>query len=119
MSQPTPGTSVVSVYDLRTHRRIGQPLKLHGGFADPIGFLSTIAHSYRDSEMPPVFFEVPNGSAIFDNDAVWDIIYPHVSYFTAGSLATAFCKSGLPPGRIYNAFGNQFLGIATGGQAGG
>ena len=39
VSQSLHGTHVVSVYDARTHRRIGQPLKLGGGLADPIGFL--------------------------------------------------------------------------------
>jgi len=40
VSQSTNGAGVVSIYDVRTHRRIGQPLTLHGGgLADPIGFL--------------------------------------------------------------------------------
>ncbi|MDT4937048.1 MAG: hypothetical protein QOG80_719, partial [Pseudonocardiales bacterium] len=39
VSQDLQGAGVVSVYNLRTHRRIGQPLKLQGGLADPIGFL--------------------------------------------------------------------------------
>lgn len=39
VSQSVHGAGVVSVYNLRTHRRIGQPLTLHGGHADPIGFL--------------------------------------------------------------------------------
>jgi DNA-binding SARP family transcriptional activator/WD40 repeat protein len=33
------GTGVVSVYNVRTHRQLGQPLKLHGGPAEPVGFL--------------------------------------------------------------------------------
>ena len=39
VSQDLQGARVVSIYNLRTHRRIGQPLKLQGGLADPIGFL--------------------------------------------------------------------------------
>ncbi len=39
VSQFLDGAGVVSVYNVRTHRRIGQPLKLHSGLADPIGFL--------------------------------------------------------------------------------
>ena len=39
VSQSLDGAGVVSVYNLRTHRRIGQPLTLHSGLVDPIGFL--------------------------------------------------------------------------------
>jgi DNA-binding SARP family transcriptional activator/WD40 repeat protein len=39
VSQSLHGVGVISVYNLRTHRRIGQPLTLHNGLADPIGFL--------------------------------------------------------------------------------
>ena len=39
VSQSLHGAGVVSVYDLRTHRRIGQPLTLQAGLVDPIGFL--------------------------------------------------------------------------------
>ncbi|HZC53773.1 MAG TPA: hypothetical protein VE441_14920, partial [Mycobacterium sp.] len=39
VSQSLHGAGVVSVYNLRTHRRIGQPLTLDSGHADPIGFL--------------------------------------------------------------------------------
>ena len=39
VSQSGSGASVASVYDLRTRRRIGKPLTLNGGRADPIGFL--------------------------------------------------------------------------------
>jgi DNA-binding SARP family transcriptional activator/WD40 repeat protein len=39
VSQFLHGAGVVSVYDLRTHRPIGQPLTLQSGPTDPIGFL--------------------------------------------------------------------------------
>jgi DNA-binding SARP family transcriptional activator/WD40 repeat protein len=39
VSQSLHGAGVVTVYNLRTHRPIGQPLKLQSGLADPVGFL--------------------------------------------------------------------------------
>ena len=39
VSQSLHGVGVVCVYDARTHRRIGQPLELQSGRADPVGFL--------------------------------------------------------------------------------
>ena len=39
VSQSLHGAGVVSVYNLGTHRRIGQPLTLQSGLVDPIGFL--------------------------------------------------------------------------------
>jgi hypothetical protein len=38
--QSVHGARVISVYDLKTHRRIGQPLKLQGGAVEPVGFLT-------------------------------------------------------------------------------
>jgi WD40 repeat protein len=39
VSQSVHGARVVSVYNLRTHRRIGQPLTLQDVLSDPVGFL--------------------------------------------------------------------------------
>jgi DNA-binding SARP family transcriptional activator/WD40 repeat protein len=39
VAQSLHGARVVTVYNLRTHRPIGQPLELQGGLADPVGFL--------------------------------------------------------------------------------
>jgi WD40 repeat protein len=39
VSQSVHGVGVVVVYDVSTHRRIGQPLKLQDGAVDPLGFL--------------------------------------------------------------------------------
>jgi SAM-dependent methyltransferase len=85
--------------------------------SDPVSFLSAIRNAYGSSGTPPLYFEVPNGAAIFGQDTVWDIIYPHVSYFTAGSIAAAFRRGGISPGLIYETFGGQFLSILTGTEA--
>ena len=39
VSQSLHGARVVSVYDVKTNGRIGQPLKLQSGLAEPVGFL--------------------------------------------------------------------------------
>ena len=36
-----------------------------------------------------VYSEVPNGELMLGHTALWDILYEHVSYFTAPSLRTA------------------------------
>jgi hypothetical protein len=37
-----------------------------------------------------VYFEVPNGGYILRDQACWELIYQHFSYFTERSLVTLF-----------------------------
>ena len=48
------------------------------------------------SEQNPtlVFFEVPDTMRILREGAFWDIYYEHCSYFTPGSLARRFRRTG-------------------------
>jgi DNA-binding SARP family transcriptional activator/WD40 repeat protein len=39
VSEKLGGRSAVAVYDLHSHQRVGQPLRLHGNIAYPLGFL--------------------------------------------------------------------------------
>ena len=48
-------------------------------------------------QAPGVYLEVPNGSAPFCDDSVWDLIYEHVSYFTPRSLARLCAERHQPP----------------------
>jgi hypothetical protein len=56
-----------------------------------------------------LYVEVPNGISVFGNSQMWDIIYPHVSYFTPDSLRSLFERSGFEIMEIGTSFSNQFL----------
>jgi SAM-dependent methyltransferase len=68
----------------------------------------------------PVFFEVPNGAYTVKNVFVWDVIYEHPCYFTAGSLASLFAAAGFEVADVGEEFEGQYLGLhaATGGGSG-
>lgn len=74
---------------------------------DPVGLLG----QFRQMIAPDghVYSEVPNGELMLDQLAIWDLLYEHVSYFTAASLDAAQLRAGLRPVHSGAAFGNQFL----------
>ena len=57
-------------------------------------FLQLIRDSLGKRTDAVVFFEVPQIARILDSCAFWDIYYEHCSYFSAGSLARVFRKTG-------------------------
>jgi hypothetical protein len=76
--------------------------------ADPAAFLCTL-RQVSSGRCVGVFFEVPDGGYMLRHLALWDIIYEHVSYFTAPSLARLFTAAGFVVTTVYSAFGGQFL----------
>ncbi len=56
-----------------------------------------------------LYLEVPNASFILKDLAVWDIIYEHCGYFTAGSLTRVATRHGFEVLRVDDAFGGQYL----------
>ena len=44
-----------------------------------------------------VFFELPDTERVLTEAAFWDIYYEHCSYFTPGSLARLFRRTGFEP----------------------
>ncbi len=56
-----------------------------------------------------LYFEVPNADFLFADGSVWDLIYPHVSYFSRSSLRTLFARAGFSPLAVESAFRGQFL----------
>ncbi len=60
-----------------------------------------------------VFFEVPNALFMLRDLSVWDFIYEHCSYFSAGSLAYAFRSCGFEVLESNEEFGGQFLSITA------
>jgi hypothetical protein len=57
------------------------------------------------------YFEVPNGSFVLGGDGLWDVIYPHVSYFTEESLRNLFERAGFEVLQAGKSFSDQFLFI--------
>lgn len=76
---------------------------------EPTSFVREIRPYGSISPEAGVFAEVPNGRFMFEDLAIWDLIYEHFSYFSAHSLAELFAGTGLAVDRVYSAYSNQFL----------
>ena len=50
--------------------------------------------SIGDRPQVTVFFELPDMERVLVEQAFWDIYYEHCSYFTLGSLARLFRRTG-------------------------
>jgi hypothetical protein len=59
------------------------------------------------------YFEVPAAEFNFGPDGLWDCIYPHVSYFSAGSLAALMRRAGFEVMSLRSTFHGQFLSVET------
>ncbi len=75
----------------------------------PVGLLRAVAEALSSRPATPVFFEVPNAVYVLRDGGIWDLIYEHCGYFSAGSLARAFEEAGLAVTEVAEAFGGQFL----------
>jgi hypothetical protein len=116
---PAPGddvpVNVQFVTDYYTARYAGVPADLivcrhvleH--FWEPRGLIDTVRQAVGERKDLVVYFEVPNGEFILREQAFWEFIYQHPSYFTQSSLATLFC--GFQVRNIQETFGGQFLAI--------
>ena len=58
-----------------------------------------------------LYLEVPAGEAVFGGDATFDLVYPHVSYFSAPALAGLLGRAGFAVDRIDRRFGGQYLSV--------
>lgn len=58
-----------------------------------------------------LYLEVPDASFTLDQGGVWDLIYPHVLYFTAPTLAHLAELGGFVVDRCESTFGGQFLAL--------
>jgi len=56
-----------------------------------------------------VYLEVPNGAFTMSPSGQWDLIYPHVSYFTSASLKCLVERSGFEVLAEGTAFDGEFL----------
>lgn len=63
-------------------------------------------------------FEVPDLRRILVEGAFWDFYYEHASYFTLGSLARAFVRTGFEVLDIRRVYGDQYLVLEAAPTAG-
>jgi len=76
---------------------------------DPMGLLHSIRQALINSPQARVFVETPCVGWILRKRVIWDFFYEHCSYFTAGSLTTAFAASGFHVEDARHLFGGQYL----------
>lgn len=75
---------------------------------EPVPFLTDIRRAIGDRDVP-VYFEVPNAGWMLDALSMWDVIYEHVTYWTAPAIETLFRRTGFAPQSITAGYGDQFL----------
>ena len=74
----------------------------------PIPLLTDIRRAIGDRDVP-VYFEVPNAGWMLDAVSMWDVIYEHVTYWTAPAITTLFKRTGFEPVSVTAGYGGQFL----------
>ncbi|MEM6319837.1 MAG: class I SAM-dependent methyltransferase [Bacteroidota bacterium] len=80
--------------------------------SNPITFLTTLhATLKKQSKSCYLYFEVPNADYMLEEQAYFDLIYEHFTYFTTQSLRYLFEKTGFIVQKVTTNFGGQFLGI--------
>jgi C-methyltransferase C-terminal domain/Methyltransferase domain len=80
-------------------------------FREPRQLITVVREAIGHGKNVFVYFEVPNGSFILQEQICWDFIYQHRSYFTGKSLATLFAQCGFGTRNLQERFGGQFLSI--------
>lgn len=66
----------------------------------------------RDRHLPRtsrIYLEVPNGRLLYNPSGIWDLIYEHVSHFTAQSLRHVTQSEGFRIVDSGTSFGDQYL----------
>jgi hypothetical protein len=78
---------------------------------NPREFLTNLRKGLNHRREVVLYFEMPNAASILRGPSQWDIIYPHVGYFSESSLRTLFEAAGFRVLATGTAFGDQFLYI--------
>lgn len=85
--------------------------------AAPRDLLSSLRRIVGSRGTPVLYCEVPDARAVLDT-SLWDVIYPHCSYFTPVALRRVFLESGYEIFGLGTAYGGQFLYIEAAARAG-
>jgi hypothetical protein len=84
----------------------------------PSTLLGSVRRSSTDSTV--LYAEVPDAGYVLSAAGLWDVIYPHVGYYTAPALAHLVARCGFAPLEVATSFGGQYLWVearATSGSA--
>ena len=76
---------------------------------DVANFMDLIRQQIGSRRDVVVFFELPDSERVLTEVAFWDIYYEHCSYFTPGSLARLFRRTGFAPQRTRKEYDDQYL----------
>jgi SAM-dependent methyltransferase len=79
--------------------------------ADTADFIRMVRGSLRNSPDTCVFFQVPDVLRVLEQKAFWDIYYEHCSYFSPGSLARLFRRTGFDVLHVGREYGGQYVTI--------
>lgn len=74
----------------------------------PLPFFRNIRNAIGARPVP-IYVEVPNAGWMLESVSMWDVIYEHVTYWTAPAMETLFRRTGFRPTRIGSGYGDQFL----------
>lgn len=77
---------------------------------DPVRLLCELRRTIGDRSTA-LYFEVPNGDFVLSPAGQWDLIYPHVSYFTEPSMRHLFERCGFEVLDLRPTFDGQFLAV--------
>ncbi len=77
---------------------------------DPGAFLRDVRKTIGDKDCI-LYFEVPNAQWLLESHSIWDVIYEHITYWTAPAIRTLFLRAGFEPVSITTGYNDQFLRI--------
>jgi hypothetical protein len=77
--------------------------------ADPAPSQQSIPRAANEGSV--LYVEVPDASYVLTPAGLWDLIYPHVGYFTATALRHLVERCGFAPLEVSTSFGGQYLWI--------
>ncbi len=77
---------------------------------EPLDFLRNLRPAVAEGDAT-LYVEVPAGEAVFGGDAGFDLVYPHVSYFSAPALVGLLGRAGYVVDRVDHRFGGQYLSV--------
>ena len=72
-------------------------------------FMRDIAQVIAGRPDTGIFFETPDVQRVLAEGAFWDIYFEHCSYFTTGSHARLFRRTGFGVTRLYLAYDDQYI----------
>ena len=72
-------------------------------------FMEMIRTNIGDRLDTVVLFELPDVQRVLDEVAFWDVYYEHCSYFSKGSLARLFERTGFEVIDLWSGFDDQYM----------